>query len=86
MSDLLANLNPQPLAAVPLPPQPALILAGRQDATVGYLDALKLTENYPRGTFAILDRAGHGLEVEQETLFNSLVEEWLDRVAEGQKK
>ena len=28
MSDLLANLNPEQLAAVTLPPQHALILAG----------------------------------------------------------
>jgi len=62
--------------------KPALILAGRQDATVGYEDALSIIDHYPRGTFAVLDRAGHGLEVEQETVFNCLVGEWLDRVEE----
>ncbi|HTX43305.1 MAG TPA: alpha/beta hydrolase, partial [Methanocella sp.] len=46
--------------------RPALILAGRQDASVGYKDTERLIDNYSRGTFAILDRAGHGLEVEQE--------------------
>ena len=39
-------------------------------------------ENYSYGTFAILDRAGHGLEVEQEAVFNCMVNEWLDRVEE----
>jgi hypothetical protein len=39
-------------------------------------------ENYPRGTFVVLDRAGHGLGVEQEDLFRALVGEWLDRVEE----
>ncbi|MGZ4919955.1 MAG: alpha/beta fold hydrolase [Halobacteriota archaeon] len=62
--------------------QPSLVLSGRQDTSVGYLDALRIVNNYPRGTFAVLDRAGHGLEVEQETVFNCLVDEWLDRVEE----
>jgi pimeloyl-ACP methyl ester carboxylesterase len=62
--------------------RPSLILVGRQDASVGYKDALRLIDNYPRGTFAILDRAGHGLEVEQENVFNCLVNEWLGRVEE----
>jgi pimeloyl-ACP methyl ester carboxylesterase len=62
--------------------KPSLLLAGRQDATVGWEDMLKVVRNYPRGTFAVLDRAGHGLEVEQETVFNCLVSEWLDRVKE----
>jgi pimeloyl-ACP methyl ester carboxylesterase len=62
--------------------KPSLILTGRQDASVGYKDALKLIDNYSRGTFSILDRAGHGLEVEQEWVFNCLTSEWLDRVEE----
>jgi pimeloyl-ACP methyl ester carboxylesterase len=66
--------------------KPSLLLAGRQDATVGWKDLLKIVDNYPRGTFAVLDRAGHGLEVEQETVFNCLVNEWLDRVEEWRKK
>jgi pimeloyl-ACP methyl ester carboxylesterase len=60
--------------------KPSLLLAGRQDASVGWKDMLQIVDNYPRGTFAVLDRAGHGLEVEQETVFNCLVNEWLDRV------
>lgn len=64
--------------------KPALILSGRQDSSVGYSDGLKIIENYSRGTFAILDRAGHGLEVEQEILFNCLVNEWLNRLEEDE--
>ncbi len=62
--------------------QPSLVLSGRQDTAVGYQDMLRIIPNYPRGTFAVLDRAGHGLEVEQETVFNSMVNEWLDRIEE----
>jgi pimeloyl-ACP methyl ester carboxylesterase len=61
---------------------PTLIIAGRQDSSVGYRDAYKILENYPRGTFAVLDRAGHFLEAEQRTLFRVLASEWLDRVEE----
>ncbi|TKJ16863.1 MAG: 2-hydroxy-6-oxo-6-phenylhexa-2,4-dienoate hydrolase [Promethearchaeota archaeon Loki_b32] len=60
--------------------KPTLFLLGRQDTTVGYRDAWKIIENYPRATFAILDQAGHNLNIEKENLFNSLVNEWLDRV------
>jgi pimeloyl-ACP methyl ester carboxylesterase len=62
--------------------KPALILTGRQDHWVGYQDAWKILENYTRATFAVLDRAGHALQIEQERLFNALVNEWLDRVEE----
>jgi pimeloyl-ACP methyl ester carboxylesterase len=64
-------------------PKPTLLLAGRQDAIVGYRDAWTIIESYPRATFAVLDRAGHNLPIEQERLFAALVEEWLDRVEEA---
>lgn len=60
--------------------KPSLFLLGRQDITVGYRDAWKIIENYPRATFAILDQAGHNLQIEKANLFNSLVIEWLERV------
>ena len=62
--------------------KPTLILAGRQDATVGYAGAWRLLEHYPRATFAVLDRAGHGLLHEQVGLVSALLAEWLDRVDE----
>lgn len=66
--------------------RPSLIFSGRQDASVGYRDSLRIIEIFSRGTFAILDRAGHGLEVEQENVFNCLVDEWLDRVKEDDRR
>jgi pimeloyl-ACP methyl ester carboxylesterase len=60
--------------------KPTLFLLGRQDISVGYRDSWNIIENYPRATFAILDKASHNLQIEQEKLFNSLVNEWLDRV------
>jgi len=61
---------------------PTLIVTGRQDSIVGYQDAWEIFENYPRATFAVLDRAGHGLYLEQEELYHMLFNEWLDRVEE----
>ena len=58
------------------------MLMGRQDSSCGYHDAWSILENDPRGTFVVLDRAGHGLMVEQGDLFNALANEWLDRVEE----
>jgi pimeloyl-ACP methyl ester carboxylesterase len=63
-------------------PAPALIVTGRQDAMVGYKNAWKILDNYPRGTFAVLDRAGHFLDLEQTPLLQTLTGEWLNRVEE----
>ena len=52
---------------------------------VGYKDALGVIEQFPRGTFAVLDRVGHSLAWEQPALFNALVREWLDRVEEARR-
>jgi len=60
--------------------KPVLTVTGRQDTSVGYRDAWRIVENYPRATFAVLDSAGHNLQIEQAQLFNALVSEWLDRV------
>ena len=66
--------------------KPSLFLLGRQDSNVGYRDAWEIIENYPRATFAILDTAGHILQIEQEELFNALTNDWLDRVESFLKK
>jgi pimeloyl-ACP methyl ester carboxylesterase len=63
---------------------PSLILAGRQDTTVGYRDAWSIIESYPRATFVVLDRSGHGAIGQQAELFKLLVHDWLDRVEEAE--
>lgn len=69
--------------ALPAPfPAPTLIVTGRQDSIIGYRDAWEILENYPRATFAVLDRSGHFVETEQEDLLHALACEWLDRVEE----
>lgn len=62
---------------------PTLIITARQDQIVGYQDAWNLLDNYPRAAFAVLDRAGHFVPIEQDTLCHALMREWLDRVEEA---
>lgn len=61
--------------------RPTLIVAGRQDSTVGYAAAADLVSRFPRSTLAILDRAGHALPHEQPELLASLLRDWLSRIA-----
>lgn len=66
-----------------LPPsfeRPILIVVGRQDSVVGYSDAWKMLKQFPRATFAVLDKAGHFLGTEQDELLHALATEWLQRV------
>ncbi|MBH5320343.1 alpha/beta hydrolase [Paenibacillus sp. GSMTC-2017] len=62
--------------------EPVLLLLGSQDSVVGYKDAWSILDNFTRATFAVIDRAGHNLQLEQEEVFNCLVSEWLRRVDE----
>ena len=59
---------------------PVVIITGRQDSIVGYKDTWKLIDYYSRATFAVLDTAGHNLQIEQSSLFEALTDNWLERV------
>jgi pimeloyl-ACP methyl ester carboxylesterase len=61
--------------------EPTLIIAARQDITVGYRDAWNILESYPRATFAVLDRADHGWPLETPNLLAALIDDWLHRIA-----
>jgi pimeloyl-ACP methyl ester carboxylesterase len=62
--------------------RPVLVVVGGQDSAVGYAAQWDLMRGYPRGTFAMLDRAGHALPHEQPELLGALLREWLRRVEE----
>ena len=62
--------------------QPALVVLGRQDNVLGFNDQWRAMGQWPRATFAVLDRAGHGLSLEQPPLLTTLVNDWLDRVTQ----
>jgi pimeloyl-ACP methyl ester carboxylesterase len=63
----------------PVYPGPTVILCGRQDSVTGYEDQFPLLAHYPRATYAVLDMAGHNLQLEQPELLAALVREWLGR-------
>lgn len=73
-----ADVLPEPFA------KPVLILTGKHDSIVGYEQAGDLLKYYPRATFAVLDRAGHGVNMEQPVIYKLLANEWLDRIEEAQ--
>jgi pimeloyl-ACP methyl ester carboxylesterase len=59
---------------------PTLVVAGRQDSTVGYAAAVDLLDHYPQATLAVLDGAGHALPHEQPSVLAVLIDDWLARV------
>jgi pimeloyl-ACP methyl ester carboxylesterase len=63
---------------------PTLIVCGRQDESVGYRDSLRLLELYPRSTYVVLDRGTHGLPIDETSVFEALVRDWIIRVDEWQ--
>ena len=82
-NERLEEAGPASFEVDPQPPRfgsPTLILTAQQDHLCGYRDAWDLLDNYPRATFAVLDRAGHFVNIEQDVLCRALMSEWLDRV------
>jgi len=65
--------------------KPALVIAARQDTTVGYRDAWEILESYPRATFAVVDRATHGWPTESTDLLAALVDDWLERIEKSEQ-
>jgi len=58
---------------------PVTIVAGRNDRVVGYADQFHALQAYPRGTYCVVDAAGHYLPWEQPELFRALTQDWLQR-------
>jgi pimeloyl-ACP methyl ester carboxylesterase len=60
---------------------PTLVVAGRQDSTVGYAAAADLVDHHPSATLAVVDGAGHALPHERPELLAALIDDWLVRTA-----
>lgn len=60
--------------------KPSVFLLGRQDDVIGFEDAFRLKDNFLQASYAILDGAGHNLQIERSILFNAYLEDWLKRV------
>ena len=64
--------------------KPACIITGRQDNAAGYSYANQLLDGFPRATFAVLDCAGHNLQIESaaaSAVFEQLIRDWIWRVS-----
>ncbi len=53
---------------------------GNQDDVVGYEDGLALRAHDPRGSFVVVDGAGHNVHLERPELTGAAVRDWLDRM------
>lgn len=60
---------------------PALVVAGRLDATVGFAAAVDLADRWFGPTVAVVDGAGHALPHEKPDLLRALIQDWLRRSA-----
>lgn len=56
---------------------PALMITGRQDAGVGYVDQFDLLSSYPRMTYVALDHAGHNVHLDRPKATHALFADWL---------
>ncbi|GAA1726307.1 alpha/beta hydrolase [Aeromicrobium alkaliterrae] len=63
--------------------RPVLIVAGRQDAVVGWQDQVELARRFPRATVAVLDRTGHNTHLERPALVRALLTDWLTAIEAG---
>jgi len=60
--------------------RPTLVIAGRQDSVLGFNDQWRIFGQWPRVTYAVLDRGGHGLYIELQPLHDALINDWINRV------
>ena len=85
-ADVVARIGERYEGSFPLVPangpyeHPALVITGRQDSVLGFNDQWRVYGQWPRATFAVLDRGGHGLSIELSGLHDALLRDWLDRV------
>ena len=87
MSSIQSDVSTYSLSVDPVAQldAPTLIVTGRQDIMTGYADAWPLLPDYPRATYAVLDRADHDLPIQNHALYQALVDDWLTRVEEMAK-
>lgn len=59
--------------------RPTLVAAGLHDITVGFDDAVRLLDVYPRSTLAVVDGAGHAMLHERPDMVTALLTDWIGR-------
>ncbi|WP_243065029.1 alpha/beta fold hydrolase [Humibacter sp. RRB41] len=59
---------------------PSLLITGRQDHAVGYLDQLAFISRYPQLTSLTIDGAGHNAHFDKPMLVHAAFRDWLARM------
>lgn len=59
---------------------PVVIIAGRQDKVVGYVDVEILFSVFPNALIVLADNAGHSLPYEKNELLNFHIEDWIKKI------
>lgn len=57
---------------------PVLILTARYDTAVGYANQFEWVNIFPHSTYAMIDGAGHNVNIDQPEMFKHTVAGWLD--------
>lgn len=60
--------------------RPVLIVTGRQDHVAGHEDQHALAGQYPHATFAVLDAAGHNVQLDHPETVGALVASWASQI------
>lgn len=58
---------------------PVVFIEARQDNFVGYEAAFALLKCFPHACYAVIDCAGHNLQIERVMIFEAMVKEFLQR-------
>lgn len=59
------------------------VITGRQDTVVGYRDALRMLDSYPRATITVLDGAGHDAHLDRPASVAALLSDWASALVEA---
>lgn len=81
-----ATYNDAPDAELEAPDRftaPSLHVFGRQDRVVGYEDGFARRAHYPRGSFVVIDGAGHNAHLEQPEIVGAHMRSWLQLAAQA---
>lgn len=65
---------------------PTVIVTGRRDQVVGYVDQFGLVDHYRAATYVALDGAGHNVHLDQPTAVAGIVRDWARRVRDGRRR
>ncbi len=57
---------------------PTLIITGKQDTEVGFVDQFELQKSYVCGTYIALAAAGHNAQIEQSVMFTGIATSWFN--------